>query len=109
MIVRQEDVIRQLVVQQKDHEAQTEALHGSMRDVTAKMEDATAEICLQSSTTCRTQLAVLIMTQTIPRRATHRHETSNTQGRTHKREWDGNKVVSATSWRYAIAPCVSGA
>ena len=40
MIVRQEDVIRQLVAQQKDHEDQTEALHESMRD-------ATAEICLQ--------------------------------------------------------------
>lgn len=37
LIVRQEDIIRQLVAQQKDHEAQTEALHESMREVTAKV------------------------------------------------------------------------
>ena len=47
MIVRQTDVIRHLVAQQKDHEDQTETLHESMRRVTAKMEDTAAEICLQ--------------------------------------------------------------
>ena len=80
MIVRQEDVIRQLVAQQKDHEAQTEALRESMREVTAKMEDPTAEICLQHSTTCRTQLAVLTVTQTFPRRATHRGGFTSASG-----------------------------
>ena len=74
MIVRQENVTRQLVVQQKDHEAQTEALHESMHEVTAKMEDANAETCLQPSTTYRTQLIVM---QTIPRRATHRGGLAN--------------------------------
>ena len=77
MIVRQENVIRQLVAQQKDHEDHTETLHESMGEVTAKMEGATAEICPQPSTTCRTQPAVLTVTQTIPRRATHRGGLTN--------------------------------
>uniref|UniRef100_A0A7S0ZP22 Uncharacterized protein n=1 Tax=Noctiluca scintillans TaxID=2966 RepID=A0A7S0ZP22_NOCSC len=37
IIMKQEDAIRQLMAQQKDHEAQAEALHESMREVTAKV------------------------------------------------------------------------
>ena len=47
---------------------------------TTKMVDATEETYLQPSTTCKTQLAVLIVTQTIPRRAPHRGGPTNASG-----------------------------